>query len=88
MPDSFTGNVGSLIAPATGAEAVSKSDTVNLPLGVSRALYVGTGGDISVIMDGGQTVTFANVPDGTILPIRVSRVRSTGTDASDIVSIR
>ncbi len=87
MPDSFTANQFN-VSPATNAELVSPSDSVNLPLGVSRALYVGTGGDINVITDGGQTVLFSNVPDGSILPIRVSRVKFSSTTASGIISLR
>jgi hypothetical protein len=48
---------------------------------------VGNGGDIAVTMRGGDEVTFANVADGVILPIRVLRVKATGTTATDILAI-
>lgn len=51
-----------------------------------RSLYVGTGGDIVVTM-AGTDVTFANVPDGTFLPVEGSDVKSSGTTASDIVAL-
>lgn len=36
---------------------------------------------------GGNTVTFSNIPVGTMLPINVTHVKSTGTDASEILSL-
>lgn len=55
---------------------------------VSRALFVGVGGDVTVVMAGEiVTKTFKNVPDGAILPIAVRRVMSTGTLAEDILAL-
>ena len=72
--------------PAISAEEVTPNDAADLT-DMSRAIYVGTGGDLTVVMEEGQTVTFANVPDGTLLPLRVSRVMEAST-ATDIVAIR
>ncbi len=86
MADTFeTFNEG-LESPATAGVAVTPSDVTVLSQ-TSRAIYVGTAGDITVTMADGNDVTFANVPAGTILPIRCTYVKSTGTDASDIVSL-
>lgn len=74
--------------PATGAFAVTPHDTNELAT-YSRALYIGTAGDITVRMvgEGGSTnVLFQNVPVG-ILDIEVKLVLSTGTAASDIVAL-
>ena len=72
---------------AQNAAAVSLSDTVDLPGGVCRALYVGTAGDIALIPAGGSSsVTFTAVPVG-ILPVAVKRVLSTATTASHIVAL-
>jgi hypothetical protein len=54
----------------------------------TRGVFVGTGG--SLVCRGVQSqtnVTFANVPDGTLLPIRVDRVLATGTTATGIVGL-
>lgn len=52
------------------------------------ALYIGTGGDVTVNMAGtGTNLTFANVPNGTWLPICCTQVYQTGTDASDILGM-
>lgn len=74
------------VASAYDARAVTPSDTVLLPNGTCRALYVGTTGNISVLTASGNTVTFSNVAVG-ILPVQVQRVNSTSTTASTIVAL-
>lgn len=69
--------------PSKYAVAVTPSDSTNLT--PTRGLYIGTSGNLSVTMNG-QIVAFANVPVG-ILPIEVTRVRSTGTTAGSIVAL-
>lgn len=70
----------------TSAVAVTPSDTVDLTY-VSRELYVGGAGNVTAIMADGTTVLFSTVPAGTRLPIRVSRVKATGTTATLMVAI-
>ena len=73
------------VQAAHHAEAVTKSDatTFDPP---TRALYVGTTGDVAVRMAIGQNnVTFPAVAGSVILPIAVDRVLDTGTTASNIV---
>ena len=72
---------------AVGAAAVTPSNDADLTNGECRALYVGTGGALSLDVGNSTAVIFAGVPSGTILPIRVKRVRATGTDAEDIVAL-
>lgn len=74
--------------PATGIEAVAKSDTVGMAK-KTRGLYVGTGGDVVVVPAFNSTapVTFKNVPSGTVLPVVAQRVNATGTTATDIVAL-
>lgn len=75
-----------MMDPAGGAFAVTPSDSTIL--GGVRALFVGTGGNVAVVTPGRTTaVTFANVGDGTILPVRCSKVMSTNTTASGIVAL-
>lgn len=52
-----------------------------------RAIYVGTVGDIVMTGDNDVSVTFANVPDGTLLPVSPKSITSTNTTATDIVAI-
>jgi hypothetical protein len=64
------------------AVAVTPSDTTEV---FASAIYIGSGGNVSVITEGGDTVTFSNVPAGTTLVIRVTRIRATSTTATNIV---
>ena len=74
---------------ATIASTVTKSDTTFLN---GAALYVGTGGDVHVIMNNveniaGNVIIFKNVPDGSFLPAIVDYVMA-ATTAADIVAIK
>lgn len=56
----------------------------------TRGLYIGSiagGATLTVITRNGQTVAFAGLVAGSILPIQVSHVKSTGTLASSIVAL-
>jgi hypothetical protein len=73
-------------APAEKASAVTPSDSTVLT--DVRGLYVGADGDVAVIMVGDTSaVTFVGVKAGTVLPLRVSKVMSTNTTATDIVAL-
>lgn len=55
---------------------------------VPRAIYVGGGGDLTVIAQGGgDPVTFKAVPGGQTLVISPARVLDTGTTATDLVGL-
>ena len=72
--------------PGGKFKAVTPDDDTDL-VGV-RAVYVGTGG--SLVVDdtfGNSNVTFANVPDGTLLPICAKRIKEAST-AADLVVIQ
>lgn len=85
MPDYFHDRSTGLESPGQSAAAVSPDDAIDLAV-TSRALYIGTGGDIALTTAAGDIVTFRNVAPG-ILPLRVSRVHQTGTTATDIVAV-
>lgn len=70
---------------AHGAIAVTPSDSTILQ--VTRGLYVGSAGDVAVEMTDGQTVTFTSVQAGTVLPLQVTKVLSTGTTAGNIIAL-
>lgn len=67
---------------ADRAYTVTKSDT---DPNVYSYLYVGTGGTLTVVTEGGDTVQFTNVANGSYLWIRTSLVKSTGSTASGIL---
>ena len=74
--------------PATKAESITPDDDTDIA--IPRAIWVGGAGDLTVTMGEDKTstpVTFASVPAGIMLPIRVKRVLATGTTASAIVAL-
>nr|WP_298925250.1 hypothetical protein [uncultured Erythrobacter sp.] len=88
MPkDSFSSSADSLIAPARVAYSITPQDGVELSTS-AKALYVGTGGDITFRAVGSETdVVLRNVVSGTILPIRIAAIQATGTTAADMVGL-
>jgi hypothetical protein len=75
-----------VVDPGSNAAAVTPNDSTDLTY-TTRALFVGGAGNIAVTMAGGQSVTFTGVTAGALLPIRVTRVLSTGTTATTITAI-
>ena len=65
---------------------VTPSDDFDLPVGGCRALFVCGGGDLSLVDSRGNVVRFTST-DCQYHPIRVSRVRATGTTATGIVAL-
>jgi hypothetical protein len=73
--------------PAIGARAVTPNDGADLPFSPARRLYVGTGGNVSVVYEPGSTaVTYVNVPSGFVFGGFITRVNSTGTTATNIIA--
>lgn len=72
--------------PADDFIAVTPHASTDIAV-LTRALYIGTGGDVVAVKANGDTVTFSNVQAGTIIPIRVRRVNASGTTATNIVAL-
>lgn len=86
MTDNFAYQAETSSSPSRSAFAVTPSDGVALPV-VPKALYVGTGGHVTVrCVDDTADVVFRNVPSGGLVRVRALYVRATGTTASDIVA--
>lgn len=77
---------GGLGAPAAHGFAIAPDNSTDL-LYVTRAIWVGGAGAVKVTLYGGDTVTLSGVTAGTLLPLRVTRVFSTGTDATLLVGL-
>jgi hypothetical protein len=84
--DTFSLHRPGLESPCDHAAAVTPSDDTDLTV-VTRGLYVGGAGNVAVITKGGETVTFTGVVAGSILPVRVARVKATNTTATTIMAI-
>lgn len=69
---------------ADTAATVTPSDTGP---NVFTRLYIGGAGNVAVVTEAGNTVTFTAVPVGTHLDIRVKQILATGTTATNIVGM-
>ena len=82
MTNPFQSRTPSLAGPATDIIAVIPDDATDLP-DVAIALYVETGGDLSLVSERGAERQ-VRVADFTFLPVGTRRVRASGTTASGI----
>lgn len=83
--DQISNTVVGSDSPATTQLAITPSDTTDLTY-ITRAIYIGAAGNLVVTpLQGGSDVTYA-VLAGQILPVRVTRVKATGTTATGIVA--
>lgn len=86
MSDAFSTHADSVFSPARRLRAVTPSDSTDLTAGIAKALLIGVGGTISVIAADDTAAVTLTVEAG-ILPVRVKRVRATGTTATSIVAL-
>lgn len=72
--------------PIGSAAAVTPNDSTDLAA-VARAIYVGTAGNLSIVLaDDSAPVLLKSIAVG-YHPLRAKRVRATGTTAADIVAL-
>ena len=76
------------VAPSQFPKAVTKSDTADIYDGkLSKGIYCGSGGNITVVLGDDSTVLFVGTIAGSIIPIQIKRVNSSGTTPTDIVAL-
>ncbi|WP_326525293.1 spike base protein, RCAP_Rcc01079 family [Sphingomonas sp.] len=87
MADQFLSFADQPSAPATRCVAVTPHDS-NALTDIPKALYVGTGGSITMrgTGDGGDRI-WAGIASGSVIPFRASHIRATGTTASNILAL-
>jgi hypothetical protein len=68
-------------------QALTPSDTVDLPRGLTQALWVGSGGDVAAVSADNRVTVFAAVPAGSWLPIAVRRVNAASTTSTGLVAL-
>lgn len=78
MPNQFE----NLAHPDNAEDAVPHDTNLLVNAGI---LYVGTGGNISLVTSQGNEVTFVGVLSGSFLPVLTRQVKNTGTTATDLV---
>ena len=67
------------------AVALTKHDTTVVSC---LGFYVGGAGNVTVVTEAGTSVLFTALPVGTIVPIRFTKLMSTGTTATAVVGFR
>lgn len=79
---------GNPAAPANQAAVIVPSDTVNIPTGPTRGIFVGVAGNITAVFSapGEVAVLLKNVPVGEH-PWSVIRINATATAATDMVAL-
>lgn len=75
-----------LDSPVESAFDVTPNDSADLAI-ATRGVYVGVTGNLKVTTVRGSTVTFVGLAAGIIHPIRVERIWSTGTTATNIIGV-
>lgn len=86
MSDRFKNHSAGLESPAMHGFAITPNDSAEL-VEATRALYVGVAGNIAVTLVSGAELDFANVPSGTLLPVRARAVKATGTTAASLLGL-
>ena len=84
--DLFKSFYTNLESPAEHMFEVTPNDSTELA-NATRAVYVGGAGDLKIKAVGGETVTLVGVAAGSLLPLRVVQILSTGTTATSIVAM-
>lgn len=78
------------IGPYNYAEAITKSDTVNLAgyptKGLTDAVYIGGAGVLIAVMEDNSTQAFTCIA-GQVLPVGIKRVNSTSTAATLMIAL-
>jgi len=76
-PDAFA------VTPHASNNIVDSNSVVR----TARALFIGVGGNVTLVTKAGNVVLFKNLPSGSILPVSCIRVNAVGTAATDIVAL-
>lgn len=87
MPsDNFASSPRKIDGPVRSAAAVVPHATNGID--TTRAIYVGGAGDITLrLVDDSTDQVFKAVPAGSLLPIRASFIRASGTTATSILAL-
>lgn len=86
MAESFDGQTSGMSGPACDALELDLSED-DADFACSRALYVGTAGNVKAQMKSGAIVTFTNVVAGCERPWRIKKIFKVGTTASGLVAL-
>ena len=80
-------NTDSITAPPSNAYAITPSDATDLSV-PCRAIWIGGAGNLSVdFVNSGSTIVLNGAVAGDMVWVRVKRVRSTSTTATNLVCL-
>ena len=83
ISDKFSEYTSGLSSPICGGFDITPDDATDLA-SVTRAIILGTAGDVAVVLKNGDAITLPALAAGVIYPVRVSRVLATGTTATGL----
>lgn len=87
MPrDDYGAQADTITSSSLAPFAITPDDSNDLTR-IPKGLWVGGAGDVTLRGVNGSNVTFAGVQAGSILPVRPSRILSTGTTATGIIGL-
>lgn len=86
MKDRFKTRSAGINESAVDGFAITPDDGVELDE-ITRAIYVGTTGDVAIVLASNTELLFKNVGSGTMLPIRARFIKATGTSATDLLGL-
>lgn len=81
--ETFSPGLGS---PAVTGFDITPHDSQDLPER-TRAIYIGDGGDLTLTFADGAPLSFINLAAGTVLPVRATSVKATGTSAANLIGL-
>lgn len=78
-----------LESPYSGGEAVNISAADHTFTKPTRAIWVGTGGAVAIVVQmlSGDNLTFEAIASGTLLHVRALKVIKVGTGSSNMVGL-
>ncbi|MFK5980274.1 MAG: hypothetical protein QM488_15435 [Rhizobiaceae bacterium] len=86
MKDRFETRSADINGSAVDGFAITPDDASELDE-ITRAIFIGTAGDVAIVLASNTELLFRNVGSGTILPIRARFVKATGTSAADLLGL-
>jgi len=78
-------NVSALTRPITSADSVTAGASP-LSGGLTRGLYLGTAGNVTVTFEDGTSVTMQNLAAGVWHPLQVTHVTALANGAADCLA--
>lgn len=86
--DNFTVNISEAIMNSSDEYIIYQSSSTTGPGNEGCYLYIGVNNvEVTVTTIGGDIVQFRGLSRGTVLPVQVIKVHSSGTDATEIIAL-